>query len=319
MDELIKNIHLLKKQAIELKDIAINYPIKNEQDKIALEIANSKNELLNKEYQNWLKENEEYLTWIINICEQLDTKWDTLSENSQKNLEILIQFLTKYSSIYNKISEEVTRQKIKNQINDLYKSIFNTANSLIGTDNKEYKVEENFWEENEPLEIEKKDSLKIINNEEKPISFDDINPYFIEEEPINFDNVLDKIKKYAILNDKNMLEVEKEFFKDNYHHNNETSVNIKLKDNFKVSLHSNLYETEFIGLDGLDSMGCGYYNPDVLRQVKALGIKIKDKIKVANLKSEVDKYLKDGGQIISVLAVCNNIIEGWYSINDIIK
>ena len=126
MNELIKNIHLLKKQAIELKDIAINYPIlkakileiKNEQDKIALEIANSKNELLNKEYQNWLKENEEYLTWIINICEQLDTKWDTLSENSQKNLEILIQFLTKYSSIYNKISEEVTRQKIKNQIND---------------------------------------------------------------------------------------------------------------------------------------------------------------------------------------------------------
>ena len=82
------------------------------------------------------------------------------------------------------------------------------------------------------------------------------------------------------------------------------------KDTFMISLYTKLYIDE-----DLDISTCCYYNPNIPRKVCSLLVSNGDRKIVINNEEELNN-LSDY-QIIGVNGLCEEIVEGWYKLEDI--
>ena len=82
------------------------------------------------------------------------------------------------------------------------------------------------------------------------------------------------------------------------------------KDTFMINLYTKLYIDE-----DLDISTCCYYNPSIPRKVYSLLVSNGDKKIVINNEEELNN-LSDY-QIIGVKGLCEEVVEGWYKLDDV--
>ncbi len=82
------------------------------------------------------------------------------------------------------------------------------------------------------------------------------------------------------------------------------------KDSFTVNLYTNLYLSE-----DLDVCSCCFYDPSIPRKVLSLLINDGVKNRIITNEEELDNI--GDYKVLAVNAVCMDLVEGWYKIDDI--